>query len=586
MRISNLPSHLLSGHIKQIPAGLWNVYSSVEDCCAVNFPFSDVCIPQDKSASPTKYPTINVVESSIETVPLRFGVEGLPDDVNMRELKDEMRSVLMTIITMLAKNIPDMKLSSIEERVARRRLGNDKKEDDESITRELLRNSEVLFDVNFIRVEGKKFGPLLIQGIKDSMADIQNLMETTKGKYFQSNVNVNFCTLSSGKYTLCSSTPAPVKRPAQIMTVTEPEPSGLPGWAIALIVIFVLLLVGCMCYLMFISARDGNVYDKDMEDMYADEMKSYRSSRSRGGRSHRSGRSYSSRSRRSSRSRGSRSRRSSSRSRRSGYTSRRSRRTEESGMLVIAAKAEDPAFGDEFTVDTYKTARKRGPDPSVYNPNAIDPDGSVDNNDLLMLTNGDDPEEGTMMGGQRRYMEDPPLKPKRKYLVSLDGILILVNTVLISCNTINSGDPTMYVDGFQNDDPSLYSAKYGQGSVGSARFASDPEDEIEDPFGAYPKQSSKYMGSESGAEYARGSKDPSFYQQGSHHAKDPTFYEAQHTSDQSFRTQEPSVAEKPRRSHKSSQSHRKGHLEESLASSWGDVIDGMGQMRQKSKSFY
>jgi hypothetical protein len=255
-------------------------------------------------------------------------------------------------------------------------------------------------------------------------------------------------------------------------------------------------------------------------------------------------------------------------------------------MLVIAAKAEDPAFGDEFTVDTYKTARKRGPDPSVYNPNAIDPDGSVDNNDLLMLTNGDDPEEGTMMGGQRRYMEDPPLKPKRKYLVSLDGILILVNTVLISCNTINSGDPTMYVDGFQNDDPSLYSAKYGQGSVGSARFASDPEDEIEDPFGAYPKQSSKYMGSESGAEYARGSKDPSFYQQGSHHAKDPTFYEAQHTSDQSFRTQEPSVAEKPRRSHKSSQSHRKGHLEESLASSWGDVIDGMGQMRQKSKSFY
>ncbi|KAL7513774.1 hypothetical protein ACHAXN_013223 [Cyclotella atomus] len=568
-----------------VPAGMWNVYGSQKDCCAVNFPFSEVCYVEAGTSAPTKYPTLAVPqESAFETVPMLFSVQGLPDDLNVRELKDEMKQVLLAILQKIAGSISDMRLSSIEEREVRknkdrnrdRRLGGGgggggddseekaNQEEEKAVDnnynhdRFLLRNVDFYYDINLIRVPDKQFGPIIIQEMKDTMPDIQNLIETTKTKYFQADVDVNFCTLSSGKYNLCTSTPQPVKRPVQATAMAEPEPEagGLPGWAVALIVIFVLALVGGMGYLMYISSRDGDVYDKEMEDMYADEMKSAYSRKSRGGRSFRSGSSR--RSSRSGRSRSSRSRRSGTSSRRSGSRSRYSRRSsrskksrgENSGMvLTIAQGGEDPAFGDEFTVDTYKTAKKRRPDPSIYNPNAVDPDGGMtDGSGVLMLTMGEDPDASIGIDGHRRYMEDPPLKPKR--------------------------EPTMYVDGHAGEDASLYSAKYGQGSIGSANRYADAQS-LEDPFGDYPaKQASMYMGASDG-EFQRGAKDPSFYQPPG-------------AGDRSFHTQDPSVGDKSGKSKKSSRSRAsiRRHVEESLASSWGDVMDGMGEMKQKSKSFY
>lgn len=571
---------------------MWKVYASNKDCCAVNFPFSEVCHVEKGTPSPTKYPTLAVPEeSNFETIPFQFSVRGLPDDVNMRALKEEMKELLTAILTMIATDVPDMKITSIDEREARRRnmmmmnglrglgetsIGNvgadvEKNENsyyarqvDMSITsssshnqittsnnysRQLLKNVEFYYDINIIRVEGKQFGPLIIQYMKDSISDIQNKVQTTKTTYFQSDVDYNFCTLSSGKYTLCTSTPEPVVRPVTQATTPEPEPEGgLPGWAIAIIVIFVMGLVGCLSYLIYVSSRDGNVYDKEMEDMYANEMTSGNSRGGgrfvRSGRSSRSGRSHRSRSSRSERSRSSRSRRSSrsGRSRRSTRTgrsfrssfSRRSKKSrgENSGMVLAIAHAEEPTFGDEFTLDTYKTAKKRQPDPSVYNPHAVDPDGGEINDEgVLMLTMGEDPEE-SILGGDpvhRRYREDPPLKPKR--------------------------EPTMYVDGAVDEDGSLYSAKFGQGSIGSINQGGGSE---EDPFGDYgQKTASMYMGSASGGEFQRGAKDPSFYQPG--------------PSDRSFDTQEPSVGDS-KKSRKSRASTRR-HVEESLASSWADVME-------------
>ena len=521
-----------------MPAGVWNIYASVSDCCTVNFPFSEVCNVVKGTESPTKHPTIAAVEETpFETVPLLFKVEGLPDDVNMRALKDEMKLVLTAILSMISDSVPDMKLSSIDERDARRRLG-------ESLAtveissgntgggRELLRNVDMYYDVNIIRVEGTQFGPIIIQALKEAMSDVQNRIETTKTQYLDGDIDYNICTLASGKYTLCTSTPEAVNRPAQTTTMAaEPEPevgNGLAGWAIALIVIFVLALVAGLCYLMYISTRDGEVYDME-KDMYADEMKSTYSRKSRGGRSRKSGHS-SSRSHKSGRSHRSGRSHKSGRSRSSGSRySRRSRsrsrhRDANEGMLLALPPGQDPTFGDGFTVDTYRTAKHK-PDPSVYhprNPNAKDPDGDVtDDNGILMLTMGEDPDEYDHdHSGPRKYMEDPPLRPKR--------------------------EPTMYVDGTVGDDSSLYSAKYGQGSVGSAANQSA------DPF----HQSSFQQ---------RSAKDPSFYVPGE--------------SDRSFRTQEPSVGE----ASKSKRSQAK-HGEDSLASSWGDVMSGMD--RPKSKSFY
>lgn len=216
-------------------------------------------------------------------------------------------------------------------------------------------------------------------------------------------------------------------------------------------------------------------------------------------------------------------------------------------MILAIGQGEDPAFGDEFTVDTYKTAKKRQPDPSVYNPDAIDPEGGVTTDSgVLMLTMGEDP--GEYMDGHRRYMEDPPLKPKR--------------------------EPTMYVDGQVGEDASLYSAKYGQGSIGSANQYADAQS-MEDPFGEYPdKQPSMYM-SGSDDEFQRTAKDPSFY--------------APNASDMSFKTQEPTIGEKAddgSKMSKHSKSSARRHVQESLASSWGDVMDDMGAVKKKSNSFY
>lgn len=205
-------------------------------------------------------------------------------------------------------------------------------------------------------------------------------------------------------------------------------------------------------------------------------------------------------------------------------------------VLAIAHAADQPAFGDDFTVDTYKTAKRRQPDPSVYNPRAVDPDGGEMNDEgVLMLTMGEDPEESVLGGDDvhRRYMEDPPLKPKR--------------------------EPTMYVDGTVGEDSSLYSAKYGQGSIGSIGREGGSE---EDPFGDYGQRTaSMYMGSASGGEFKREAKDPSFYQPGA--------------SDHSFHTQEPSLGDdidSSKKSRKSRASTRR-HVEESLASSWADVME-------------
>lgn len=204
---------------RQVPAGLWKIYGSNADCCAVNFPFSEVCDVPLHTAPPTEYPTSAVPEeSAFESIPIQFSVNGLPDDVSMRELKDEMKSVLIMILGLMAKTIPDLKLSSIEEKTGRR-FGLVR----ESSARALLRNAVVVFNVNVIQVDGQQFGPQIIQGIKDSMSDIQNMLETTNGKYLQRGVSVNFCTLKSGKYNLCTSTPAPVKIPSQATVQVEPK---------------------------------------------------------------------------------------------------------------------------------------------------------------------------------------------------------------------------------------------------------------------------------------------------------------------------------------------------------------------------
>ena len=250
-----------------------------------------------------------------------------------------------------------------------------------------------------------------------------------------------------------------------------------------------------------------------------------------------------------------------------------------------------------------KEGDRSRPDPSVYHPhgNRPDPDGGK----VLMLTNGDDP----TVASSRRWMEDPPLRPKRDPTMYVDGV---------------GDEPSMVFDQYNAEQPDgevkhMSSMYMGEADVGyvseqpdgkesreRSMYMGGPDEESQ--YDQYGFKQSIYMGSSNGAEYARGRRDPSYY------VPNQDF-------DQSFRTEEPNTKQEnpsfysgkvsrksgkskkstkstksaksaksrtngPKRSHQSEM--RRKEISESLASSWGNVMPEIhslgGQMSQDSLS--
>ena len=119
------------------------------------------------SEPPTKYPTISAPEEEpYEIVPIEFQVGGLPADIKMRELKDEMKIVLQRILVRLADRIEDLKISKIEEKFVPKRSRN----------MQATKDVVLLFNVFVVRSDKKKFGPIIIQELRDNYGEVREQM--------------------------------------------------------------------------------------------------------------------------------------------------------------------------------------------------------------------------------------------------------------------------------------------------------------------------------------------------------------------------------------------------------------------------
>jgi hypothetical protein len=262
--------------------------------------------------------------------------------------------------------------------------------------------------------------------------------------------------MQNGKYDLCVediTTPAPVPPPPMALVVeSDPDEGGLAGWAISLIIIFVLLFVCCIGYaIAVICFGVANCFDecfRDHDDTKEIHNNIYFDDRSRESRRSRKMLAIE------------------DGSRASGYTSRRSGHSR--AIVLATPEDEDESFrfpDDAFTVEaskctrgtksTYGTKHRQGRDPTMYIPGQEDkPDPQT-----LMITQGRDPtmyipgqedkpepdNENSWFSesnGSRRYYEDPPLKPKREPTMYLDGKRFDEDPSLMPMR-----EPTMYVDG-------------------------------------------------------------------------------------------------------------------------------------------
>jgi len=360
----------------------------------------------DQTSSPTKHPTISIPnESEYEVIPIKFDVMGLPSDLNNREmdeLHEEMGTVLKRILLRLSDRISGMKVSNVEQKILQQRQRGLLRTTTSSIgmivtdivkdittqyqtRRRLEQDITLYFNVYVVRDYDKKFGPLVIQEIRDSYEEVLEQIQTfADTKYFGANLNLNWCTVKNGKYDLCvkdlnngSSGARPLSQmPSQTYDKTSSNNSeeGLAGWAIGLIVIIALIVLGCAGYwIAVVCFGVTNCFRYNHENdiqshIYFDDNQSQFDVVSR-------------------------------------YGSRGTRRSDES---------------------TINNNRRIGKDPTFYLPGQYDkPDP-----DALRLTDGSSRSSGrssrgsASRNGRRRYYEEDnsaPIRPKREPTMYVDG---------------------------------------------------------------------------------------------------------------------------------------------------------------------
>jgi hypothetical protein len=143
----------------QVPPGLWEIFNSEEICCKVGFPYSESCHVEKGSAAPTKYPSIVPPDDEYEIVPIRFDVMGLPGNVAIGELEQELKTVMTRIILRLAQSIEGLSITKVEEKAG-------------GVTDNSEGGKSAYFNIYARRDEKKKFAPLIVQAIRDSYDEV------------------------------------------------------------------------------------------------------------------------------------------------------------------------------------------------------------------------------------------------------------------------------------------------------------------------------------------------------------------------------------------------------------------------------
>ena len=277
-------------------------------------------------------------------------------------------------------------------------------------------------------------------------------------KYFGADLDMNWCTSQNGQFNICvneidepTPPPTPVPSPKRAPTSaiknneSEPENDGLAGWAVALIVIFVLLLLACIARALYVFYINGDYYDdettKVRNNIYIDGGDSVYTGKSRGG-----GKSV--------------------RTNKSRRAIDDEQRSHNSQQLVLAVS-------DDATIGTKKSMKSHGTrttkkavriprDPTRYIPGQENkPDPTVYANDR-----SSDPEGGasSSANGRKYYNtnEDPPLKAKRDPTQFVDGVSLGSGSVTTRHKYIEDPplkpkrDPTFFVANQDQEDPGVY----------------------------------------------------------------------------------------------------------------------------------
>ena len=84
----------------------------------------------------------------------------------MRKLKDEMKTVLKRILLRLAKSIPELKISAVEEKL----VANQSSEEALSASQKDV--VSLYFNVYAVRDDDREFGPLIVTEIRDSYDEV------------------------------------------------------------------------------------------------------------------------------------------------------------------------------------------------------------------------------------------------------------------------------------------------------------------------------------------------------------------------------------------------------------------------------
>ena len=171
-----------------MPDGLWTVYSTEEECCSTSFPSSTTCYIELET-KPTKHPTISLEdEDGQEIVPIQFIVMGVPEDASINELKEGMLESLKGILLDLSQSIGELTVTNVEEKIIGRRSR--RKSLEEAVERKSRHNNsnernhsyrrrrglektvEVVFDITVVHHEDIRFGPIIIEAIRNSYDEI------------------------------------------------------------------------------------------------------------------------------------------------------------------------------------------------------------------------------------------------------------------------------------------------------------------------------------------------------------------------------------------------------------------------------
>ncbi len=121
-----------------------------------------------------------------ELVTVKFHFRNLADDVDMSNLKDELRKVLKDVVMQLAQRVSDMGISSIDQSTTIF-IEDDEGGGDED------QGIDIYYDVKIVKVPDQEFAPLVIQEVIDSY---QNMVEELN---IPIDVFLNICFKEGGK---------------------------------------------------------------------------------------------------------------------------------------------------------------------------------------------------------------------------------------------------------------------------------------------------------------------------------------------------------------------------------------------------